>query len=285
MPSPQPTIDILTVQSAVLHGMVGNNAAVPVLQSLGWTPLALHTAWYSHHKGHQGWFGEVTPPPLFERLLQYAMQAPHLHVTTVLSGYLGSADQAALLAQYMTPEVFYVCDPVIGDLPGGQYVSDEIVQAYRALLVPRATVLIPNQFELEMLSGTLVSTTTAALEAARHLLAQHPALQMVVVKGIPVAGELHLLAVSRGQLVHAQHPLIDYRVHGTGDAFSAAWLALYLCTGSLQASLTSAGQCVYRAVQRTAAQHQQELQLLPELPWLRQTAMQLASPHALASQP
>ena len=53
-------MDILSVQSAVLHGMVGNNAAVPVLQSLGWAPLALHTAWYSHHKGHPGWFGDVT---------------------------------------------------------------------------------------------------------------------------------------------------------------------------------------------------------------------------------
>ena len=60
-------MDILSVQSAVLHGMVGNNAAVPVLQSLGWVPLALHTAWYAHHKGHPGWFGEVTPPAVFER--------------------------------------------------------------------------------------------------------------------------------------------------------------------------------------------------------------------------
>jgi pyridoxine kinase len=285
VPSPQPVTDILTVQSAVLHGMVGNNAAVPVLQSLGWTPLALHTAWYSHHKGHQGWFGELTPPLLFERFLQYAMQTPHLHVTTVLSGYLGSADQAVLLARYVPPKVFYVCDPVMGDLPGGQYVSDGIVRAYRELLVPRATVLIPNQFELGLLSDASVSTTTAAREAAWHLLAQYPALQMVVVKGIPVAGELHLLAVSRQQMVHTQHPIIDYCVHGTGDAFSAAWLALYLYTGDLQTSLTSAGQFVYRAVQRTAEQRQRELQLVPELPWLRQTAMQLSSPHALANQP
>jgi pyridoxine kinase len=269
----------------VLHGVVGNNAAVPVLQSLGWTPLALHTVWYAHHKGHQGWFGEVTPPLLFERFLQYAMQAPHLQVTTILSGFLGSADQAALLARYVPPEVFYVCDPVMGDLPGGQYVSDEIVQAYGELLVPRATVLIPNQFELGLLSGAAVSTTTAALEAARHLLAQHPALQIVLVKGIAVAGELHLLGVSRQQVVQAQHPSINYRVHGTGDAFSAAWLALYLSTGDLQASLTYAGQCIYRAVQRTAEQRQRELQLLSELPWLRQTAIQLASPPTLTSKP
>jgi pyridoxine kinase len=269
VPDSQPVTDILTVQSAVLHGMVGNNAAVPVLQSLGWTPLALHTAWYSHHKGHQGWFGEVTPPSLFERFLQYAMQAPHLHVTTVLSGYLGSAEQAALLAQCVPPEIFYVCDPVIGDLPGGQYVSDDIVRAYREFLVPRATVLIPNQFELGLLSNAPVSTTTTAREAARHLLAQYPALQIVVVKGIPVAGELPMLAVSRQQVVHAQHPIIDYCVHGTGDAFSAAWVALYLCTGDLQTSLTSAGQFVYRTVQRTAEQRQRELQLVPELPWLR----------------
>jgi pyridoxine kinase len=145
--------------------------------------------------------------------------------------------------------------------------------------------LIPNQFELGLLSGAPVSTTTAALEAARYLLAQHPALQIVVVKGIAVAGELHLLGVSRQHMVQAQHPDIDYQVHGTGDAFSAAWLALYLRTGDLQASLTYAGQCVYRAVQRTAEQRQRELQLLPELPWLRQTATQLVSSHTLTSRP
>ena len=141
-------MDILSVQSAVLHGMVGNNAAVPVLQSLGWAPLALHTAWYAHHKGHPGWFGDVTPLSVLESFLQYAWQAPHLQVTTVLSGYLASAAQADLLARYLPEGVFYACDPVIGDLPDGQYVSSEIVQAYRERLVPRATVLLPNQFEL-----------------------------------------------------------------------------------------------------------------------------------------
>jgi pyridoxine kinase len=268
-------MDILSVQSAVLHGMVGNNAAVPVLQSLGWAPLALHTAWYAHHKGHQDWFGEVTPLALFERFLQYATQAAHLNVTTVLSGYIGSAAHATLLARYLPQGVRYVCDPVMGDMPSGQYVSDEIIQAYRELLVPRATVLVPNQFELGLLSGSPVATPAAALDAAHHLLARHTALQVVVVTGIPVAGELHLLAVSREQVVRTRHPAIDYQVSGTGDAFCAAWLALYLCTDDLHTSLTYAGQFVYRAVQRTAQSRQRELQLLPELPWLRETAMRL----------
>jgi pyridoxine kinase len=268
-------MDILSVQSAVLHGMVGNNAAVPVLQSLGWAPLALHTAWYSHHKGHPGWFGEVTPLPVLESFLQYAWQAPHLQVTTVLSGYLASAAQADLLARYLPEGVFYACDPVIGDLPGGQYVSDEMAQAYRERLMPRATVLLPNQFELGLLTGSSIQTPTAALEAARGLLARYPALQVVVVKGIRAAAALHLLAVSREQLACTQHPVIDYRLSGTGDAFSAAWLALYLRTQSLHLSLTYAGEFLYRVVQRTAQQRQRELQLLPELPWLQQTVMRL----------
>jgi pyridoxine kinase len=259
----------------VLHGIVGNNAAVPVFHCLGWAPLALHTVWYSHHKGHQGWFGEITPLTLFERFLQYALQAPHLNVTTVLSGYLGSAAQAALLARYLPEGRRYVCDPVIGDVASGQYVSDDIVQAYRELLVPRATVLLPNQFELGILAGGPVSTPAAGIDAARVLLAQYPALHLVVVKGIPVAGALHLLAVSRQHCTQAQHPAVDYRVSGTGDAFSAAWLALYLYTGDVQSSLTYAGQLIYRAVQRTAQEQQRELQLLAELPWLRQTAQWL----------
>jgi pyridoxine kinase len=175
-------MDILSVQSAVLHGMVGNNAAVPVLQSLGWAPLALHTAWYSHHKGHPGWFGDVTPLPVLESFLQYAWQAPHLQVTTVLSGYLASAAQADLLARYLPEGIFYACDPVIGDLPGGQYVSDEIAQAYRERLMARATVLLPNQFELGLLAGCPMQTPMAALDAAYGLLARYPALQIVVVK-------------------------------------------------------------------------------------------------------
>src|SRR5215510_15079913 len=268
-------MDILSVQSAVLHGIVGNNAAVPVLQSLGWAPLALHTAWYAHHKGHPGWFGEITPPAIFERFLQYVWQATHLHVTTVLSGYLGSAVQADLLARYLPASVCYVCDPVMGDVPGGQYVSGEIVQAYRERLMPRATVLLPNQFELGLLTGSSIQTPTAALDAAHGLLVRYPTLQIVVVKGIRVAEAFHLMAVSREQLARTRHPVLDYRLSGTGDAFSAAWLALYLRTQSLHLSLTGAGEFLYRVVQRTAQQRQRELQLLPELPWLQQEVMGL----------
>jgi pyridoxine kinase len=266
-------MDILSIQSAVLHGIVGNNAAVPVLQSLGWVPLALHTAWYSHHKGHPGWFGAVTPPAVFECFLQYAWQAAHLQLTTVLSGYLGSAAQADLLARYLPESIYYVCDPVMGDTPGGQYVSDEIVQAYRERLIPRATVLLPNQFELGLLAGSPIQTTSAAIDAAHDLLARYPALHTVIIKGIRVTDALHLLTVSREQHIRVQHPVVDYRVSGTGDAFSAAWLGLYLRTRSLHLSLTYAGEFLYRVVQRTAQERQRELQLLPELPWLQQAVL------------
>ena len=268
-------MDILSIQSAVLHGIVGNNAAVPVLQSLGWAPLALHTAWYAHHKGHPGWFGEITPPAVFERFLQYVWQATHLHVTTVLSGYLGSAVQADLLARYLPESIYYVCDPVMGDTPGGQYVSDEIVQAYRERLIPRATILLPNQFELGLLAGSPIQTTSEAIDAAHDLLARYPALHEVVIKGIRIADALHLLTVSRTQLTRAHHPVVDYRVSGTGDAFSAAWLGLYLRTRSLHLSLTYAGEFLYRVVQRTAQERHRELQLLPELPWLQQAVVRL----------
>jgi pyridoxine kinase len=267
-------MDILSVQSAVVHGIVGNNAAVPVLQSLGWQPLALHTAWYSHHKGHAGWFGEATRLEVFGPFLSYAMQAEHLRVTTVLSGYLASAAQAEVLAQHLPTGIRYVCDPVMGDL-AGQYVSNELVQAYRHLLVPRATILIPNIFELGLLVDQSVSTPAAAREIARQLLGHHAALQVVVVTGIPHAGRLHLLAVSRERLVRVQHPQIVYRVSGTGDVFSAAWLGLYLRTYDLEVSLTYAAQFVYRIVQRTAREQQRELQLAPELPWLQQAVQRL----------
>lgn len=269
-------MDILSVQSAVLHGMVGNNAAVPVLHSLGFAPLALHTTWYAHHKGHPGWFGAVTAPTVFADFLHYAWHAPHLQVTTVLSGYFGSSLQAELLARSLPDDVFYACDPVIGDLPGGQYVSDAIVETYRARLIPRATVLLPNQFELGVLAGAPVHTAREAIAAAHELLARYPRLQIVVVKGIRLGDELHVLSLTRDRLTRNQHAVIDYRVNGTGDAFSAAWLGVYLRTQHLHYSLIYAGELLYRAVRRTAQRQQRELQLLPELPWLREMVGRLA---------
>jgi pyridoxal/pyridoxine/pyridoxamine kinase len=106
----------------------------------------------------------------------------------------------------------------------------------------------------------------AALEAAQGLLTRYPALQIVIVKGIRVAEEVHLMAVSREQVARTQYPVLDYRLSGTGDAFSAAWLALYLRTQSLHLSLTCAGEFLYRVVRRTAQQHQRELQLLLNCP-------------------
>lgn len=268
-------MEVLSVQSAVLHGTVGNNAAVPVLQCLGLTPLALHTVWYAHHKGHPGWFGEVTAPTIFEPFLRYSLAAPHLNVTAVLSGYLGTAAQAELLARYLPAGHFYACDPVIGDTPGGQYVSDALVHAYHEHLLPRATVLLPNPFELSLLSQQPSHSIPEAIEAARTLLNAYPALHIVVVKGIRVAEELHLCTVTRDQFTRAQHPAVAYRVSGTGDAFSAAWLACYLQTGSLHVALTYAAEFLYRAVRYTAQLQQRELQIWPELLWLREGIMRL----------
>ena len=179
----------------------------PCCKAWDFLPLALHTVWYSHHKGHAGWFGETTPLPLFERFLQYAVQAPHLQVSTVLSGFMGSVEQMQLLAQYLPAGVCYACDPVMGDYPSGQYVSAAIVEAYCTALVPRATMLFPNLFELGVLSGTAISTLDAAREAAQQLLARYANLHIVVVTGVPVAADLHLLAVSRQQTAHTSHPV------------------------------------------------------------------------------
>ena len=133
-------------------------------------------------------------------------------------------------------------------------------------------MLLPNQFELSLLTGSSVRPYGGS-RAARGS-RRYPALQIVIVKGIRVPG-----IPSHGGLpcagTRTQHPVLAYRVSGTGDAFSAAWLALYLRTQSLHLSLTYAGEFLYRVVQRTAQQRQRELQLLPELPWLQQTLRRL----------
>jgi pyridoxal/pyridoxine/pyridoxamine kinase len=61
-----------------------------------------------------------------------------------------------------------VCDPVLGD-NGRLYVPQELVQIYKEQVIPHATLLTPNQFELELLTDCKVSSQADALRACARL--------------------------------------------------------------------------------------------------------------------
>src|SRR5580704_775784 len=155
-PSYDADMNLLSIQSHVAYGHVGNSAAVFALQRLGCEVWPVHTVQFSNHPGHGAWRGRVLDPDLIREVVAGIAERGVLATCDgVLSGYVGAPQtgeailDAVRAARSANPRAQYCCDPVIGDVGRGVYVGDAVAQFMRERAVPLADVLTPNQFELE----------------------------------------------------------------------------------------------------------------------------------------
>ena len=168
--------NILSIQSWVSYGHVGNAAAVFPLQRLGFEVWAINTVQFSNHTGYGAWTGQVFAPEVVAELID-GIEARGVLPScgAVLSGYLGSGGTVAAVAEAVkrvraaNPQALYCCDPVMGDYGRGVFVRPELPELIAAQAVAQADILTPNQFELELLSGQTVQTLPQALSAAHEL--------------------------------------------------------------------------------------------------------------------
>src|SRR6267142_4783941 len=169
---------VLSVQSWVACGNVGNTAALFPLQRLGCEPWSLNTVAFSNHTGYQRWRGNTVPASdiatLFEGIAELGVLP---RCDAVLSGYLGEAETGPVLLDIVArvkranPRAIFCCDPVMGDIGLGYYVRAGIPEFYRDRALALADVVTPNRFELEWLTGGAVSSlaeAAAAVEALRR---------------------------------------------------------------------------------------------------------------------
>ena len=235
-------MNVLSIQSSVVYGRVGNRAAVPVLERLGHEAWPVDTVAFSNHPAHGTFRGRVVPASEVAELLDgLAARGVLGRCDAVLSGYLGDPATAAVVAETVArvraanPDALYCCDPVIGEVGRGIYVRAGIPEAFRDRLVPLADIVTPNPFELELLTGRAPTTLESAHAAARALLgpaggaAARP--RLVVATGLRLAdapAELAVLAVTHDATWAVRHPRRSVRVWGTGDAFAALFLGVYL---------------------------------------------------------
>lgn len=241
-------MNVLSIQSSVVYGRVGNRAAVPVLERLGHDVWPLDTVAFSNHPAHGTFRGRVVPAAEVAALVEgLAARGVFGRCDAVLSGYLGDAATAAVVADAVARaraahgSALYCCDPVIGEVGRGVYVREGIPEAFRDQLVPLADVVTPNPFELELLTGVAPTTLDAARAAARALVGRGPSL--VVATGLRLAeapGELAVLAATRDEAWLVRHPRRAVRVWGTGDAFAALFLGAYLSRRDARAALEHA---------------------------------------------
>lgn len=241
-------MNVLSIQSTVAYGRVGNRAAVLVLERLGHEVWPVDTVAFSNHPAHGTFRGRVVPAAEVAELLDGLDARGVLgRCDAVLSGYLGDPATAAVVADAVlrvraaNPGVLYCCDPVIGEVGRGVYVRPGIPEAFRDRLVPLADVVTPNPFELELLTGLPPTTLEAAQAAARALVGRGPS--VVLATGLRLdetPGELAVLAVTSGDAWCVRHPRRSVRVWGTGDAFTALFLGAYLGPRDARAALEHA---------------------------------------------
>lgn len=256
---------VLSIQSSVAHGHVGNSAAAFALQRLGRDVMRIDTVRFSNHPAHGGFSGGPAAAKEIDALVAGLSERGFLgQCCALLSGYLGTAANGHAVARAVerlrqaVPGVLYACDPVMGDDPKGLFVAADIPAVMREVLVPAADIVTPNRFELETLTGMACDSREAVLEAARKVLDWGP--RLVAVTGLPFEeGSIESLAVTREAGWSVRQPRIDAPAFGAGDTFAAIYLGRYLETPDPARALSLAAASVADILAATET----ELALIP----------------------
>ena len=264
-------MNILSIQSHVAYGHVGNAAAVFPMQRLGVEVWPIHTVQFSNHTGYGAWTGRVFDGATIAELVEgIAARGVLAQCDGVLSGYMGSAEiGAAILAavarvREANPGALYCCDPVIGDVGRGVFVRPGIPEFMRDKALPAADIVTPNQFELDFLSGLATGTLAQAKEAVAAVQRLGP--RVVLVTSLHTAetpaDAIDLLAGEGGAFWRLRTPRLSLEVNGAGDAIAALFLVHYARSRSAATALGEAAASVYGLLRRTAAAGSREILLV-----------------------
>ena len=261
-------MNILSIQSHVAYGHVGNASAVFPMQRLGVEVWPIHTVQFSNHTGYGSWKGRVFDGPAIEDLVEGIAERGVLNrCDGVLSGYMGSADignailSAVARVRAANPAALYCCDPVIGDVGRGVFVRPGIPEFMRDHAVPAADIITPNQFELDYLSGIATDTLASVKEAiaAVQLLGPRVVLVTSVEARETPADAIDLIAADGAGVVRVRTPKLQLSVNGAGDAIAALFFVHYARTRSAATALARASASVYGLLRRTAEEGSREI--------------------------
>jgi pyridoxine kinase len=265
-------MNILSIQSWVSYGHVGNASAIFPLQRLGAEVWAINTVQFSNHTGYGDWTGAVYSGQSVRELVDgIAARGALERCDAVLTGYVGGADIGDAIMHAVTsvrrakPEAMYCCDPVIGDSDTGVYVRPGIEEFLRTQALPAADIATPNRFEMERLTGLDCSTLHGAKRAVLRLRSMlhedGPAsvlLTSLETEGTP-ADCIDMMTFADGAFHLLRTPRLRLNVNGAGDAIAALFLFHLIRTGSAVAALEAAGSSIYGLLRRTAEAGSREI--------------------------
>ncbi|MEI4272292.1 pyridoxal kinase PdxY [Klenkia sp. LSe6-5] len=260
--------NVLSIQSHVAYGHVGNASAVFPLQRLGHEVWPVHTVQFSNHTGYGSWTGRVFDGQAVDEVVDgIAARGVLGTCDAVLSGYLGSADIGHAVVgtvarvRAANPAAVYCCDPVIGDVGRGVFVRPGIAEFMRDVAVPAADLVTPNHFELDLLTGRTTTTLPQVRDAVAALQATGPRVVLVTSLDVEDTPEdaVDLLAAADGRAWRVRTPELGLSVNGAGDAVAALFLAHWMSTGSATAALGAAASSVFGLLRMTAEAGSREI--------------------------
>lgn len=237
---------VLSIQSHVVRGYVGNRAAMFPLQVLGFEVDAVNSVQFSNHTGYAHWKGQVLTSQELHALYE-GLKANNVNkYDYVLTGYtrdksfLGMVVDIVQELKQQNSRLVYVCDPVMGDKwngEGSMYVPQDLLPVYREKVVPMADIITPNQFEAELLSGRKIHSQEEAFVVMDVLHRMGPDTVVITSSDLPSPkGSDYLMALGSQRMRKPDGSMVTQRIRmemrkvdavfvGTGDLFAAMLLA------------------------------------------------------------
>ncbi len=264
-------MNILSIQSHVAYGHVGNSAAVFPLQRIGVEVWPVNTVQFSNHTGYNDFTGTVFPADHIRDVVNgIAARGALAQCDGILSGYLGTAEtgeailDAVAQVKAANPKARYCCDPVMGDMDQGLYVRDDIPDFIRTRALRVADIVTPNQFELGLLTGVDTGIEEGLLAAIdlTHAMGVSSVLVTSVQSDDTPDDCIDMVASGTDGRYRLRTPLLPVSVNGAGDAVAALFLAHLLREGATEAALARAGSSIHGVLKLTAERGSQEILLV-----------------------
>lgn len=277
---------ILSIQSAVAYGHVGNSAAVFPLQRIGVEVLPVYTVNFSNHTGYGAWRGPmIDPNDVSEVITGIEDRGVFPDIDVVLSGYQGGEGIGDVIIDTVArvkaanPRAIYSCDPVMGNAKSGCFVAPAIPILLRERVVPIADIITPNQFELGFLTETEPDTIESTLASADLARAMGPSTVLVTSVERPdrEADTIEMMVVTDAGAWIVQTPKLPIKANGSGDVTAALFTAHFVRTGDAADALARTASSVFDLLTKTLESGDRELQLVESQEFYAHPQMQFTS--------
>ncbi|MGV8876611.1 MAG: pyridoxal kinase PdxY [Rhodoglobus sp.] len=274
---------ILSIQSAVAYGHVGNSAAVFPLQRIGVEVLPVYTVNFSNHTGYGAWRGPmISPADVSEVIAGIEDRGVFPQIDVILSGYQGGEGIADVIIDTVArikaanPNAIYACDPVMGNAKSGCFVAPAIPILLRERVVPVADIITPNQFELGFLTNTQPDTIETTLASADLVRATGPRTVLVTSVERPDRDPdtIEMMVVTDAGAWIVQTPQLPMKANGSGDVTAALFTAHLARTGDPADALARTASSVFDLLTTTLNSGERELQLIESQEFYAEPRMQ-----------